>query len=88
MLKHPVALRLLLGALVEPETITAMLEAHLEALEEERAELEKVRISLHGVDQVGDQFRYPALVADWGMSYFEHERAIIEDLLRRIAAEG
>jgi len=87
VLKHPVALRLLLGALVDPDTITTLLENHLEALDEERAELEKVRISLQGVDQVGDRFRYPALVADWGISYFEHERAIIEDLLGRIAAE-
>jgi DNA-binding PadR family transcriptional regulator len=84
VLKHPVALRLLLGALVDPTTITAMLRAHLEALEEERADLEKVRVSLEGVDRSGERFRYPALVADWGLSYFDHERSIIEDLLRRI----
>ena len=87
VLKHPVALRLLLGALVDPATIVALLEEHLGALDEERAELEKVRVSLEGVDRPGDPFRYPALVADWGISYFEHERAIIEDLLVRIAAE-
>jgi DNA-binding PadR family transcriptional regulator len=84
VLKHPVALRLLLGALVDPESIVTMLRDHLAALEDERAELEKVRVSLEGRDRTGDAFRYPALVADWGLSYFEHERAIIEDLLRRI----
>ena len=84
VLKHPVALRLLLGALVDPASVTEMLRDHLEALDEERAALEQVRSSLVGQDQPGDPFRYPALVADWGASYFEHERTIIEDLLRRI----
>ena len=84
VLKHPVALRLLLGALLDPESVTSMLRNHLEALESERADLEKVRVSLEGADRTGEPFRYPALVADWGLSYFDHERSIIEDLLRRI----
>ena len=84
VLKHPVALRLLLGALVDPATVTAMLKDHLTELEGERQALEQVRTSLEGRDGPGEAFRYPALVADWGRSYFEHERTIIEDLLRRI----
>ncbi len=84
VLKHPVALRLLLGAIVDPEAITGMLRDHLVRLEEERVDLEKVRVSLEGVDRSGEAFRYPALVADWGLSYFDHERTIIEDLLTRI----
>ena len=54
------------------------------ALEEERTDLEKVRVSLEGADREGQDLRYPALVADWGLSYFDHERTIIEDLLHRI----
>jgi DNA-binding PadR family transcriptional regulator len=88
VLKHPVALRLVLGALVDPEAVTSMLRGHLVALEQERADLEKVRVSLQGVDGTGEPFRYPALVADWGLSYFDHERTIIEDLLRRIEEES
>jgi DNA-binding PadR family transcriptional regulator len=88
VLKHPVALRLLLGALVDPEAISEMLRRHLVALDDERADLEKVRVSLQGADAPGQGFRYPALVADWGLSYFDHERTIIEDLLRRIEEEG
>lgn len=84
VLKHPVALRLLLGALVDPATVREMLLQHLAALEQERVDLEKVRVSLEGVDRAGQDFRYPALVADWGLSYLEHERTNIEDLLRRI----
>ena len=54
------------------------------ALDEERAALGQVRRSLEGRDHPGDAFRYPALVADWGSSYLEHERTIIENLLHRI----
>ena len=84
VLKHPVALRLLLGALMDPESVSSMLRNHLEALERERADLEQVRVSLEGRDRTGQPFRYPALVADWGLSYFDHERSIIEGLLRQI----
>ena len=84
VLKHPVALRLLLGALMDPESVRRLLLDHLDALEEEHAALEKVRISLQGADAPDQPFRYPSLVADWGLSYFEHEKTIIEDLLRRI----
>lgn len=87
VLKHPVALRLLLGALVDPDSTAAMLRAHLEALEEERAALEQVRASLDGRDAVGEAFRYPALVADWGTSYLAHESSVIKDLLQRIESQ-
>lgn len=81
VLKHPVALRLLLGGLVEPETVRELLARHVKALEEERAALTEVRESLTGRDRPGEPFRYPAMVADWGLSYFAHEKAIIEDLV-------
>ncbi len=84
VLKHPVALRLLLGALLDPDDVRRLLLDHLDALEEEHAALEKVRVSLQGADAPDQVFRYPSLVADWGLSYFEHEKTIIEDLLRRI----
>jgi hypothetical protein len=87
VLKHPVALRLLLGALVEPDTICEMLRDHLDALDAELAALEGVRVSLEGRDRPGEPFRYPALVADWGRSYLAHERTVIEDLLQRIEDE-
>ena len=84
VLKHPVALRLLLGALVDPDSIRTLLRNHLDALDEEHAALEKVRVSLQGRDAPDQPFRFPSLVADWGLSYFEHEKSIVEDLLRRI----
>ena len=88
VLKHPVALRLLIGHLVDPETTTTMLREHLTALAEHRAGLEQVRASLEGRDQPGEPFRYPSLVADWGLEYLDGERVIIEKLLARLEEEG
>jgi len=88
VLKHPVALRLLLGHLVELEQIRALLEQHLQALTRRLADLQAVRDSLHGRDEAGQSFRYPALVADWGLEYFASEHAIIDKLLARLEEEG
>lgn len=86
VLKHPVALRLLLGALVQPERTEQMLRDHLDALAAERIALEDVRRGLAGADGPGETYRYPALVADWGLSYLGHEQDIVKDLLERLEA--
>jgi DNA-binding PadR family transcriptional regulator len=87
VLKHPVALRLLIGHLVDPETTIRMLRSHRAALDEEIAALEDVRTSLEGADAPGQPFRHPALVADWGLAHFTNERATIEELIRRLEEE-
>lgn len=87
-LKHPVALRLLIGHLAEPETTTDLLRAYVAALADRRAELERVRESLRSSDGVGEPFRYPSLVADWGLEYFDSEREIVEKLIARLEEEG
>lgn len=84
-LKHPVALRLLLGHLMEPAAVEAMLESYLVALAQRRGELEVVRDGLQSsVGQPEDPFRFPRLVADWGLQYYDGERAVIVSLLRRL----
>ncbi|WP_310526056.1 PadR family transcriptional regulator [Nocardioides sp.] len=88
VLKHPVALRLLLGHLVDLETTLALLRDHVRALEKERAALLEVRESLRGRDAPGATFRHPSLVADWGLDYFENESRIVSDLIRRLEEEG
>jgi DNA-binding PadR family transcriptional regulator len=88
VLKHPVALRLLIGHLVEPEVTVVMLRRHLAALEEHREGLRQVRESLHGRDEPDQAFHYPSLVADWGLEYLDGERAIIEKLLARLDEES
>ena len=88
VLKHPVALRLLLGHVVDQESTLSMLRDHVRALDRERAALLEVRESLRGRDGPGAAFRHPSLVADWGLDYFENERRIVSDLLRRLEEEG
>ncbi len=87
-LKHPVALRLLIGHLVDPERTKTLLRQHLEALAAHRADLEAVRESLRGRDEPGEAYRYPSLVADWGLEYLAGEQTIIEKLLHRLEEEG
>lgn len=88
VLKHPVALRLLIGHLVDAEVTLTMLREHLTALAEHRGALELVRESLRGRDEPGEPYRYPSLVADWGLEYLDGERQIIEKLLARLEEEG
>ena len=59
VLKHPVALRLLLGHVVDGETTLAMLRDHVRALAKDRAALLEVRESLRGRDAPGEAFRHP-----------------------------
>jgi DNA-binding PadR family transcriptional regulator len=88
VLKHPVALRLLLGHVVDPATTIAMLQAHVSALDAERAALLEVREGLRGADAPGQPFRHPSLVADWGLEYLESERRIVTALIERLQEEG
>lgn len=80
VLKHPVALRLLMGHLMEPNRVVAMLEEYVLSVGRRRAELEAVRDSL-GDD---DAYRYPKLVAGWGISYYDAEESIIRDMLTQV----
>jgi DNA-binding PadR family transcriptional regulator len=87
VLKHPVALRLLLGHLVDTEETARLLEEYLDELAARRAELEVVRDSLRGRDEPGQPMRHPALVADWGLAYYAAEDTVVRDLLSRVRDE-
>jgi DNA-binding PadR family transcriptional regulator len=83
VLKHPIALRLLMGHLMSADQVAAMLERYVDALGNRRGELGAVR------DMLGDdaRYRYPAMVADWGMTYYDAEERITRDLLQRVRHE-
>jgi DNA-binding PadR family transcriptional regulator len=81
VLKHPIALRLLMGALMEPHAVAGMLHDYVESLAARRAELAAVRDLLADRAEV----RYPAMVADWGLAYYDSEADVARRLLRRIA---
>jgi len=73
VLKHTVLLRLLIGHATEPEGTRQMLHDYLGELEAARQDLGEVREALRGADQPGEPFRFPSLVADWGLDYFAAE---------------
>ena len=86
--KHPQALRLMIGHLTEPETLTKMLEAYLEDVALAHADLAEVRRSLQGEDQPGEPFHYPSLVADWGLAHFESEAEVARRTIARLRGEA
>jgi len=73
VLKHTVLLRLLIGHATHPEHTRRMLHDYLAELDTALHDLAEVRESLRGADQPGQPFRYPSLVADWGLDYFAAE---------------
>ncbi|UUZ59970.1 hypothetical protein [Nocardioides sp. B-3] len=76
VLKHPVALRLLLGHVVDSETTLAMLRDHVLALAKERDALLEVRESLRGNDAPGEAFRHPRASSRTGASTTSRTRAV------------
>ncbi|WP_310962748.1 PadR family transcriptional regulator [Nocardioides terrisoli] len=84
VLKHPVALRLLMGHVVDIDETIAMLEEYAVALAERRTQLQAVRDSLGGRDAPGEPFRNPALVADWGLAHYESEARITAETISRL----
>lgn len=85
--KHPVALRLMVGHLAAPGTLTRLLEEYADEVAAARADLADVRSSLVGSDAPGEALHHPSLVADWGLAHFDSEAAITRDLLSRLQAE-
>lgn len=73
-LKHPIALRIYFGHLVEPDDLRRALEAHRDWCDRMLADLGQVRAEL-GDDQ---KWRNAALVADWGLDYYKGDLAAVE----------
>lgn len=80
VLKHPTALRLMMGAFMRPDQVRELLADYLLGLDEQRRELAAVRASLGDAETR----RFPAMVADWGLSYYDSEADIVRSLLGRL----
>lgn len=80
ILKHPVALKLVMGALMGTAGVRELLQGYLDQLAERRQDLAVVRTSLGDADAR----RYPAMVADWGLGYYDSETEIVRTLLARL----
>jgi DNA-binding PadR family transcriptional regulator len=80
VLKHPIALRLMLGSRMGSDAVLEMLDHYLEQVAERRGQLEAVR------ERLGDrtEVEFPARVADWGLAYFDSETEIVERLRKSI----
>jgi DNA-binding PadR family transcriptional regulator len=80
VLKHSVALRLMMGHLTGAPAMRRMLETYARDIETRRGELAAVRASLGDEDAT----RFPAMVADWGLAYYDAEWAIVTELAERL----
>lgn len=85
VLKHTVLLRLLVGHATAPEQTSRMLREYVEELAQASEDLTGVREMLRGADRPGDAFRFPSLVADWGLDYFAAETRHAERALASLA---
>lgn len=74
VLKHPIALRLMLGSMMGADEVKAMLDSYEIALTARRRELEAVREMLADRESVA----YPARVAEWGLAFFDAEASTID----------
>lgn len=88
VLKHTVLLRLLVGHASEPERTRRMLHDYLDELDGALADLTEVRESLRGADRPGEPFRFPSIVADWGLDYFVAEQRHTRRALESLAEHG
>ncbi len=68
-LRHPVALRLFHGYANYPQRLDQILAAYAAHLKVLLGDLREIRHSLGDIEGFG----YPALVAEWGLSYFAAE---------------
>jgi DNA-binding PadR family transcriptional regulator len=73
-LKHPIALRIFFGHLLDPDDLRKALIAHRDWCERMLLELAEVRETL-GDDP---KWRNAALVADWGLDYYRGDLTAVE----------
>jgi len=80
VLKHPIALRLLLGHLMDPGQVRDMLESYDAVLAAQRRDLRAV------LDGIGNDptLEYPAHVARWGLSYYDSETDAVRRVLKAL----
>jgi DNA-binding PadR family transcriptional regulator len=76
------ALRLMLGALVAPERLQAMVDEQRDRVAADRADLQAVADTL---DADAPDTAHPALVAEWGLTTFDTELAALARIRDRLA---
>lgn len=79
-LRHPAALRVFFGHLLDPDELRSALEAHRAWCDEMLDQLGQVREGL-GDDE---RWRYVAQVAEWGLAYYRGEQTVVDGVERSI----
>lgn len=79
-LKHSVVLRLFFGHAGDPDRLREVLADYVERVSEIIADLEEISDEI----SESDQFFYPALVAEWGIGYYEAERRAARRAIQRL----
>lgn len=79
-LKHSVALRLFFGHAGDPDRLRKVLGDYVEQVSEVIEDLRGISDEIS--DQ--DQFFYPAVVAEWGIGYYEAERKAARRAIQRL----
>ena len=79
-LKHSVVLRLFFGHAGDPDRLSQVLQDYAEQVSEVIEDLRGISDEIS--DQ--DQFFYPAIVAEWGIGYYEAERNAALTAIRRL----
>jgi DNA-binding PadR family transcriptional regulator len=80
VLRHPVALRVFFGHLLDPAELRAALESHRAWCDDMLAQLSAVRAEL-GDDR---SWRNVALVAEWGLDYYRGELGAVCGIERAV----
>jgi DNA-binding PadR family transcriptional regulator len=88
VLKHAPALRLMIGRVADDAEMADMLRAYLLELDAARSDLRAVRETLRGDDGPDGIYRYPALVADWGLTFFDAEETSARRTLAALEADA
>jgi DNA-binding PadR family transcriptional regulator len=83
VLKHSVLLRLFFGHMAEPERLVEVLEAFIRDAEQTLDELKGIRRNI----EKNPKLRYPALVALWGLHYYQAERDTAREILQHLQAQ-
>jgi DNA-binding PadR family transcriptional regulator len=82
VLRHPVALRVFFGHLLDPDDLQAAIESHRDWCDRMLADLEDIRAGISD----DDRFRNAALVAEWGLAYFRGERGAATTAARAVGS--
>lgn len=80
VMKHGLVLRLFFGHAADPDRLVVLLEQFIESVEESLAQLAIVQ----EYTENSEGFDYPALVAEWGINYYQAELATAQKIMEKI----